>query len=89
MKHLRQVFTKLRENNLKLKAEKCSFLKRQLIFLGHMVSTKEILSQDNKVEAIQNMPPPMLICDIQVFLGITGYYCHFIPNYAHLAEPIV
>ena len=31
----------------------------------------------------------MSLCNIQVFLGMTGYYCQFIPNYAHLAEPMV
>ena len=35
------------------------------------------------------MPPPKSLCDIQVFLGMTGYYCQFIPNYANLAEPMV
>ena len=74
MDQLRQVFTKLRQHNLKLKPEKCSFLKRQLEFLGHSVSTQGIQPQPSKIEAISKMPAPKSLRDIQVFLGMTGYY---------------
>jgi hypothetical protein len=35
------------------------------------------------------MKSPTSLRDIQVFLGMTGYYRQFIPNYAHTAEPLV
>ena len=40
--HLQEVFKRLRSAGLKLKWEKCSFLKTQLKFLGHKISTTEI-----------------------------------------------
>ena len=38
--HLRQVFDRLRMANLRLKPKKCSFLKEEVLYLGHVVSEK-------------------------------------------------
>ena len=89
LQHLRSVFSQLCEHNLKLKADKCQFLKKQLKFLGHTVSTSGIQPQSSKIEAIVKMSPPTSLQDIQVFLGMTGYYRQFIPHYAQIAEPLV
>ena len=37
LKHLEMIFQRLREANLKLKMEKCSFLKKHIEYLGHIV----------------------------------------------------
>ena len=48
LEHLRQVFQRMREANLRLKMEKCNFLKAHLQYLGHIISGKELnLSQKN------------------------------------------
>ena len=38
LKHLELIFQRLREVDLKLKMEKCSFLKKHIQYLGHIVS---------------------------------------------------
>ena len=38
LKHIRLVNQKLREAGLKLKRKKCSFLKKKLEFLGHIIT---------------------------------------------------
>ena len=42
LKHLRSLFEKLREPNLKLKEVKCNFLKKHIQYLGHIVSGEGI-----------------------------------------------
>ena len=41
----------------------------------------------NKVKAINNMITPTSKRNIQVFLGMVGYYYWFIPNFAFLVNP--
>ena len=43
---------------------------------------------ESKVRAIQQMTRPQTKKDIRTFLGLTGYYCRFIRNYATIAEPL-
>ena len=39
LKHIQIVFAKLREANLKLKKSKCSFFKKEIHYLGHLLTT--------------------------------------------------
>ena len=58
LEHLRSLFVKLREADLKLKEVKCNFLKKHLQYLGHIISGKGIIPVPEKLENIQKMPPP-------------------------------
>ena len=42
----------------------------------------------SKIEAIEKMKSPESMQDIQIFLGMIGYYCRFVPNFASIAEPL-
>src|SRR5581483_1554834 len=44
LKYLREVFERLRNAELKLKAKKCQFFKKELTFLGHVVGEDEVKS---------------------------------------------
>lgn len=44
--------------------------------------------EDSKVQAIAQMEIPRTKKDVRAFLGMTGYYRLFIPNYATVAEPL-
>ena len=43
----------------------------------------------DKITTVQKMAIPSSLRDIQVFLGMVGYYWQFIPHFAELAEPLV
>ena len=51
LQHLEMIFQRLREVDLKLKMEKCSFLKKHIQYLGHIVSGKGIN------QYLKNYPP--------------------------------
>uniref|UniRef100_A0A1S4CA12 RNA-directed DNA polymerase homolog n=1 Tax=Nicotiana tabacum TaxID=4097 RepID=A0A1S4CA12_TOBAC len=48
LEHLRKVFQILRENDLFVKREKCSFAQSQVQFLGHTISQGQIRMDSNK-----------------------------------------
>ena len=80
LEHLRKVFLRLREAKLKLKASKCSFFKKHIQYLGHLVSGDGIEPLPEKLEAVENMPPPKTPKEVRQFLGSVGYYRKFVPN---------
>ena len=89
LKHLELIFQRLREVDLKLKMEKCSFLKKKTIqYLGHIVSGDGIKPVPEKLSAIQQMPCPYTPKEVKQFLGLFGYYRKFIPHYADIARPL-
>jgi len=57
-------------------------------YLGHVVGGGEVRMEQDKVEAVKRMQPPKTKKDMRTFLGLTGYYRRFIPNYASIAAPL-
>ena len=88
LEHLRKLFMRLREADLKLKEVKCNFLKRHIQYLGHIVSGKGITPMPEKLACIKDMPPPKTAKDVEQFLGLIGYYQKFIPRFSDLARPL-
>ena len=88
LEHIEAVFTRLRDAGLKLKMSKCEFLKKEVNYLGHVVSPSGIKPDPSKVETIQNLEPPTDVRGIRSFIGMTGYYRRFIANYAKIAKPL-
>ena len=88
MINLRKVFEKMRKAGLKLRKEKCEFCKRELEFLGHLISGKGIKMNPDKVQIIKEIPRPKTVQEIQSFLGAIGYYRKFIKEFAKIAKPL-
>lgn len=68
--------------------EKCSFLKTKISFLGHLVEDSKIMPDTEKVKAVERFPTPKDVRAVQSFLGLTGFFRKFIPNYALIAKPL-
>ena len=88
LEHLRKLFMKLREADLKLKEVKCNFLKKHIQYLGHIVSGKGITPMPEKLACIKGMPPPKMPKEVKQFLGLIGYYQKFVPRFSDLARPL-
>ena len=87
LKHIQIVWAKLREANLKLKKSKCSFFKKEILYLGHLLTTDGVKPQPHKVKAIHEMKPPRNSMEVREFLGMVGYYRSFISRFADAARP--
>ena len=73
---------------MKLKEVKCNFLKKHIQYLGHIVLGKGITQMPEKLECICNIPPPKTPKEVKQFLGLTGYFCKFVPRFSDLAQPL-
>ena len=49
LKHLELVFKKIREAGIKLKMSKCEFFKKEIKYLGHLVSGEGITQMKPKI----------------------------------------
>ena len=88
LSHLDQVFAKLREHKLYMKASKCSFAQHQLEYLGHIISDEGVSTDPSKTSAMLQWPTPVSVTELRGFLGLTGYYRRFVKNYGVLAKPL-
>jgi len=88
LERLRKVFLKLRSSNLKLNPKKCSFLKRKIKYLGHVVSERGIATNKEKISAVKNWPTPITKKQIRSFLGFCSYYRRFVKGFSLIAKPL-
>jgi len=85
---LEEVLQRLRENNLKLQPDKCEFLRKEMIYLGHIISENEISPDLSKLVAIEEFPESKKVKDIQSFIDLARYYRKFIENFSKIAKPL-
>jgi len=86
-KRLIEVFSRLRDHNLKLQPNKCEFLRIDMIYLGYIIIKDGIWSDPSKLHAVENFPAPKKIKDVQSFLGLAEYYQKFIEIFSKIAKP--
>lgn len=85
---LKQVFQVLRENELYVKLEKCSFGQQEVEFLGHRIRDGKLMMDGAKVKAVQGWEPPTKVPEFRSFLGLVNYYRRFIQGYSAKAAPL-
>jgi hypothetical protein len=86
--HLRIVLTRLREHRLYAKFSKCEFWLKTVPFLGHVLSESGILVDPSKVQEVMDWKSPTTVHEVRSFLGLAGYYHHFIPDFSKIAKPM-
>lgn len=79
---------RLRNANLRLQPDKCEFLRKEVTYLGHIISETGVKPDPGKVEAVRNFPRPKNDKNIKQFLGLAGYYRRFICNFSKIAKPL-
>lgn len=86
--HLEQVFERLHQHGLKLQPQKCHLFRREVKYLGHVVSKRGVATDPDKTAAVQNWPVPETVTQVRSFLNFAGYYRRFIPGFSRVAAPI-
>ncbi|KAL5583482.1 hypothetical protein UlMin_015924 [Ulmus minor] len=88
LENLAKVLKRCEETNLVLNWEKCHFMVKEGIVLGHKVSRDGLEVDKAKVETIEKLPPPVSVKGIRSFLGYAGFYRRFIKDFSKVAKPL-
>jgi hypothetical protein len=87
-RHLRQFFELLDVNGLQINPAKCIFAATAVDFLGHRVTAEGIAPLRKHVAALQQLPVPTDVKELQRFLGLINFYRWFLPSIAGTLRPL-
>ena len=89
LQHLRIVLDLLHRNRLFVKPYKCTWLKPELSFLGHLVGQDGIKVDPAKIQVVRDWPRPENLQQLRQFLRLTNYFRRFVQGYAARVTPLV
>jgi hypothetical protein len=88
LEHIRTVMSILQKEQWQVKLSKCAFAQRQISYLGHVISSEGVSTDEMKITAVRNWPTPVNHKELRGFLGLSGYYRKFIRHYAIISQPL-
>ncbi|GJV32720.1 reverse transcriptase domain-containing protein [Tanacetum coccineum] len=88
LSHLDMMPKRCEDTNLVLNWEKCHFMVKEGIVLGHKFSKSDIEVDRAKVDVIAKLPPPTTVKGIRSFLGHAGFYKRIIKDFSKIARPM-
>ncbi|GKB39021.1 reverse transcriptase domain-containing protein [Tanacetum coccineum] len=88
LSHLDKMLKQCEDTNLVLDWDKCHFMVREDIVLGHKISKSGIEVDKAKVDIIAKLPHPTSVKGVRSFLGHVGFYRRFIQDFSKIARPM-
>ncbi|VDO99012.1 unnamed protein product [Heligmosomoides polygyrus] len=76
------------EQSMKLKAFKCGFARKEIRFLGYVLSNDGIRPNPDKTETIDAYPTPTTVTEVKAFLGMCSFFRRFVHDFARIAAPL-
>ena len=86
--HLISVLDKIKTFGATLNEDKCQFSKKSIKFLGHIIDSKVIHPDPDKVQTIVEMKSPINVPEVRRFLGMVHQMSKFAPHLANKAKPL-
>jgi len=82
------VFNRLQSAGLCLKPSKCYLVRREVEYLGYVISYLGMAADPKKIKVVKEFPVPGNLKQLRLFLGIASYYRRFIKNFSKVADPL-
>ena len=79
---LMALFKNISESHIKCYLEKSQLVTEEIDFLGNVVSKNQIAPNPNRAKCLNNHPRPVLLKELQGWLGVANYQRNYIQGYA-------
>ena len=86
--NLNTVMQALEDRHVLAGADKLGLGEESMAFLGYQLKAGELHCDPAKTDAISRLVPPETRSHLRAFLGLAGYYRHFIKGFAAIARPL-
>lgn len=86
--NIKAVFERLSNAGFKLNKSKCSFEKKSVQYLGHIIDQEGLHPTKEKINSVQNAPPPTNVTQLKSFLGLIMFYSRFLNNHSTVLAPL-
>nr|GEV53413.1 reverse transcriptase domain-containing protein [Tanacetum cinerariifolium] len=88
LNNLNKMLQRCKDAHLDLNWEKCHFMVKEEIVLGHKVFEAGLEVKKAKIDIISKLPPPTNIKGIRSFLGHADFYRRFIKDFSKITRPL-
>ena len=88
LKWLKFVLDRLVVAGLTVKREKCEFCCSRVTYLGFLLDAEGLRPDPEKTTPVMEYPAPTNIKELRRFLGIMGWYSHFIARKSEYKAPL-
>eukprot|EP00253_Pinus_taeda_P032594 PITA_32594 len=89
LQHVRRVLEKLQQNKLLINLKKCTFMQKELVYLGFVVAENELKMDPENIATIINWPSPKSLFEVQSFHELASFYPKFIRNFSEICAPML
>jgi hypothetical protein len=88
LRHLTLFLQAIERSQLTLNLKKCRFGLSEVVFVGHSMGSGKHGLDLEKVKAVDEILTPRTKSDLRKILGFFSYFRSYIPDYAHIAQPL-
>ncbi|KAJ8008368.1 hypothetical protein DPEC_G00104100 [Dallia pectoralis] len=87
---LRRVLQALQRHGVKLKPEKCELFRKEVRYVGRLVSAEGVRIDPKDLEAVRALKDkaPQTVGDVRQLLGFLSYYRTYVQDFSRVAKPL-
>ena len=79
----------LRKKGVKLNPKKCCFFKKEVKYLGRLISAEGYRPDPENTKALDEcLKPPETVGNLRSLLGFLGYYRNFVMDFSRKMKPV-